>query len=119
MTRPRALADALLRLRAAVLDLQTAGCYAEAAELVALVRRCEALIDSAAPRAAAQGEAGARTASPIAPATLGLSEAPVASAPEAGVVPPDVEPPVSEPCCSAGNPHRDGVARLGSHWLAP
>lgn len=89
----KALRDALVRLRAAVLDLSTAGCHAEAAELAALVRRLEERSSSAAPRAAAQGEADARAASPIPPATLGLSGAPVASVPEAVAVPPVDGPP--------------------------
>ena len=119
MTSAKALRNALLRCRAAVLDLQLAGCYDEAAELAALVRRLAAVIESEAPRAASQGEAGARTASPIAPAPLGLSEAPVAAdVPGAGDAPPVAPPRASQPCwCTYANPHAAGTAPVGgTHW---
>lgn len=39
---PKPLRDAIARLRGAILDLTSAGCHAEAAELAALVQRLEA-----------------------------------------------------------------------------
>lgn len=39
--RQKPIRDALVRLRAAVLDLSVAGCHAEAAELGALIKRLE------------------------------------------------------------------------------
>lgn len=40
-SQPKQVRDALVRLRAALLDLQAAGCYAAAAELAALIKRVE------------------------------------------------------------------------------